>query len=602
MSIRHALTAGLLLAALLCGSCARLGLDRHDTVQGQASWTDRAASQDFQTAREQTYEPYVSAFTRSDAASAYWIRLELNPRDEKTGPWVLRLRSRNRPRISVHTEPGQDCAEAGALDPEAISLQTRSLLGWFTIPLCPSTNRVYLRLTADAEPTLQTQVLRRAEAESRDLGDAATLYVVIGALGLAFLLALGQAFSQRSRLAASLLTQLAGFNAYLVSQLTPNPASALAGAHDLLTQLDLRTWRGLMVLGTIYFLRTWLQTGKPERRSVRWLDIPIAMAALALPLSLASVFELSEILSAFSFMVALPVAAVLALTASQPWMSQRLPSLLVVCLAWLSALAIYQRVDPQSAAPTALLFHGLVSGIVLARLVKSSREAIRISTEQRMEANARADTRELLLMLAHELRTPLSVIRLTAESPFRSESMAQRASTAIQEMDLLIERCLQTAGLDGTATSEMTSLSLASELPSMLARWQDDTRLQVQLEPELPAVRANITLLALIVGVLLENASRYGSPEDPILVTARTSMQGGRQGVALVVSNGIGIAGVPDADKLFRKYYRSPQAHHLTGAGLGLYLARQLSHQMDAELALEPEHADRVSLRLWLPA
>jgi signal transduction histidine kinase len=70
--------------------------------------------------------------------------------------------------------------------------------------------------------------------------------------------------------------------------------------------------------------------------------------------------------------------------------------------------------------------------------------------------------------------------------------------------------------------------------------------------------------------------------------------------VALKVTNEVGPTGLPDPAQLFRKYYRSPNAHRQTGSGLGLYLSRSIiqMHSGDIQYTCNPHS---VCFRITLP-
>jgi K+-sensing histidine kinase KdpD len=58
--------------------------------------------------------------------------------------------------------------------------------------------------------------------------------------------------------------------------------------------------------------------------------------------------------------------------------------------------------------------------------------------------------------------------------------------------------------------------------------------------------------------------------------------------VDLQVTNLPGKSGMPDANLVFKKYYRASWAHEKMGSGLGLYLIKQFSSMLDIELSYEP--------------
>ena len=58
-------------------------------------------------------------------------------------------------------------------------------------------------------------------------------------------------------------------------------------------------------------------------------------------------------------------------------------------------------------------------------------------------------------------------------------------------------------------------------------------------------------------------------------------------------------AGVPDPLEVFTRYYRSEGARQVSGAGLGLWLARETARAMGTEIVYSTDAA-RACFDLWL--
>jgi signal transduction histidine kinase len=57
----------------------------------------------------------------------------------------------------------------------------------------------------------------------------------------------------------------------------------------------------------------------------------------------------------------------------------------------------------------------------------------------------------------------------------------------------------------------------------------------------------------------------------------------------MTISNLPNIAGMPASDLVFDKFYRSSNAHHISGSGLGLYLVKALTEMLKGSIAYEPK-------------
>lgn len=261
--------------------------------------------------------------------------------------------------------------------------------------------------------------------------------------------------------------------------------------------------------------------------------------------------------------------------------------------------------------------HGVASALLLGALVvfraredrRRRAEAARALAQVRREAEsqrARAtEQSELMTMVAHELKTPLSVFSLALGSAGQQPRMRERALRAVESMREVIDRCADVARFDdefarNDALPVTMPLALDGVLAEAVRRQVAAARIDCDVAEGLPACRADRQLLLVIIGNLLENAAKYGPPQARIRASIERANRDGRPGVALRVANAVGPAGRPDAARLFEKYYRGEHARRQAGSGLGLYLSRRLALRLGGELSLHDSHD--VSLELWLPA
>jgi PAS domain S-box-containing protein len=206
---------------------------------------------------------------------------------------------------------------------------------------------------------------------------------------------------------------------------------------------------------------------------------------------------------------------------------------------------------------------------------------------------------EMLRLISHDLRVPLSVIQGHAQ--LLKEDLA--ASAAREEYQAGVFAILRSAqrlnnmiqDLVDVARYEGRRLPLTREavvLPEYLTRLLRRTgtvleteRIQLDIPDDLPPVWADYDRLERIVINLLSNALKYSDPGTP--VTVRAYPHDGEV-VMAVTDRGQGIP--PDEiPLLFQRYYRARGESRAEGIGLGLYITRLLVEAHGGRIWVESE-------------
>jgi heavy metal sensor kinase len=230
----------------------------------------------------------------------------------------------------------------------------------------------------------------------------------------------------------------------------------------------------------------------------------------------------------------------------------------------------------------------------------------------RMEASFQKIT-QFTADASHDLRTPVAVIRATAEITLRrrrTEGEYKNALSKILETSVetsgLLENLLTLARADaGVAGLEMHPLDLnayvrkAHEQGAILAASKFLT-LTLQL-PESPVwVRADAIAIHRLLLILIDNAVKYTPPGGQCNITL-TQDQG--QAHIVVKDTGIGIA-EDDLDSIFERFRRADQARsrETPGAGLGLAIARWITQMHGGVITAESKLGLGSAFRVRLPA
>ena len=211
------------------------------------------------------------------------------------------------------------------------------------------------------------------------------------------------------------------------------------------------------------------------------------------------------------------------------------------------------------------------------------------------------EQQHFISILAHELRTPLSVVRLSLGSGAASPNMAKFADQALLEMSGLIERCVNALQLE--AESPVVSrepCDVLAECAALLSRLEHSERVVVTSRADLRGFESDIGLFKIILGNLLDNALKYGRSGESVEVCFDSIFHDRVRCLSIVVENTPGPAGFPDPAEVFHKFYRSAGAHHSVGAGLGLFLVQGVSRLLGGGIRYQ-RCGECAVFSAWLP-
>ena len=212
--------------------------------------------------------------------------------------------------------------------------------------------------------------------------------------------------------------------------------------------------------------------------------------------------------------------------------------------------------------------------------------------------------------VAHELRTPLAEIRISAESalidadPARIQRALNATIQASSRMQRSVDTLLLLARLEsGQHTLALDPLDLTALLQELLAglnvqQMAPKSPIRVTL-PESAWVQSDQGVIERIVSNLLRNAIEYAPEGDDI----QCRLEREASGWMLTIVNTAPNLQASDLDQFGLRFWRKDSeggtAHH---AGLGLALALALAHAIDLPLAFSLDNG-RLSARLgpWPP-
>lgn len=200
-------------------------------------------------------------------------------------------------------------------------------------------------------------------------------------------------------------------------------------------------------------------------------------------------------------------------------------------------------------------------------------------------ARIEADRAIMLAGISHDLRTPLSRLRLEIELSVHGEEARQHMIQDIDQLDRIINKFMDYAR---PLPDTLQAVALDQVLDTVMNRWSDHEHLNLSMDRPEPAwVWADETELCRIIDNLLENAVRYGRSPDAAQARVQLTVVPSRRHLALVLrDHGPGVP--PDQlHQLSKPFFRADPARAGTpAAGLGLAIVDKALQRMGGRLEL----------------
>jgi len=222
------------------------------------------------------------------------------------------------------------------------------------------------------------------------------------------------------------------------------------------------------------------------------------------------------------------------------------------------------------------------------RSAGGARGTLLVFRDVTLESMAKSARGEFVAHVAHELKSPLNVLRMYSEELLNSDDMTEEFRVEavnvihdeVDRLSTLISNLLSLTKI------EMGSLSVDRQRVKLNDLLEDalntvsrgglgaDLQFRLQSPRELSPVAVDKDLLRVAINNLLTNAIKYNRPGGEVTLAAEES----DEAICIAVKDtGIGVH-EDDLDRIFDKFFRSDceVVRGKSGHGLGLALARQI--------------------------
>ena len=276
-------------------------------------------------------------------------------------------------------------------------------------------------------------------------------------------------------------------------------------------------------------------------------------------------------------------------------------------------VALYQ---PPGFAPhqpvrrQVMLFTGVL-GVLLVVIVAGSVTTYRLMRRESEVARLKAD---FVANVSHDLKTPLSVIRMFGETLElgRVTDPAQRAeyyrviTRESERLSRLIDNVLDFSRIEGgrrtyeRAPAAVEPLVRESVEPFAYPLAHGGFKVEVTVAPDLPDVVMDAAAVGQALSNLVDNAIKYSGERKVLRVSAALV---GEELALAVADEGIGIPPEEHA-RIFEKFYRVGRSdtQGRRGSGVGLALVRHVAEAHGGRVSVESRPGAGSRFTMLLPA
>jgi signal transduction histidine kinase len=223
-----------------------------------------------------------------------------------------------------------------------------------------------------------------------------------------------------------------------------------------------------------------------------------------------------------------------------------------------------------------------------------------------IEANF-ANMRRFMADAAHQLKTPIAILRANADVALQRPRDADTYRVALKSVEdesrrlgSLVDRMLMLARADvGSGATERRRVYLddiASDCIAAAGPMAERKKVSIHVDvfEEAPIV-ADVALVRELIVILLDNAIKYTPPGGAVRITVE--MNAGNPTLR-ISDDGVGIQPA-DLPRVYDRFYRGGrEGSDHEGAGLGLSIARWITEEHGATISIqsEPDHGTAVTV------
>lgn len=218
-----------------------------------------------------------------------------------------------------------------------------------------------------------------------------------------------------------------------------------------------------------------------------------------------------------------------------------------------------------------------------------------IEQQKMRELELQKERKTLLLSLSHDIKTPLSAIKLYSKAlaknlyPDREKQreIAENIDKKADEIEMYVTRIITASREDFLSLDVKSGEFYLSDLVKCIAAYYREKLSLVKTEFIIGEycnclVCGDLDRSVEALQNVIENALKYGDGKRIELLFPDDD-----EGVLISVRNGGCALDQSELPHIFKSFWRGANSENVRGSGLGLYICRQLMHKMNGEIFAE---------------
>ena len=218
-----------------------------------------------------------------------------------------------------------------------------------------------------------------------------------------------------------------------------------------------------------------------------------------------------------------------------------------------------------------------------------------IEQQKQRELEMQREKKTLLLSLSHDIKTPLSAIKLYSAALSKNlypdtekqRKIAENISEKANEIENYVSQIILASREDFLGLEvNMDEFYLSELIEKITGYYREKLALFktdfIVREYKNCLLSGDLSRSIEVLQNVMENSLKYGDGKCVELI-----FPGDDECVQIAIKNGGCTLGEDDLPHIFESFWRGANAENIHGSGLGLYICRQLMHRMNGEIFAE---------------